>query len=377
MMSRSLLYHKGIDEGIGTYVTDYIVSLLELCFLIIFIKNGRFCISLNMSNIKGVVNQVACLQFLLNCLGWLAGGIVHQFFAHSDDFPNTPVGYTIFWRIVIITGVIVYMLYIALLYVLHKCEPISEKKNSNSNTSKISNPGHTSGDSQVGMVGMVSNSVSTRDVDVAVDVGIDDNYNQHGDGYDGSDGYLYDISYTTLVKNRMSKKEKYVCLVYLIFCFILCILGGIMATVSLLALIQLIVFLSILIFVIRKICQNKNNNNNNDNNNNKSMKKACGESYLYQRYLILLVVAQMFSTIFFVLFQNKCNKEESYLSDGECPFNEDFNQNAILHLLLIIPACCRFMAIWNVKIKKIKELDVNPQQFESIQAATVASKTQA
>ena len=78
------------------------------------------------------------------------------------------------------------------------------------------------------------------------------------DEYDGSDGYSYDISYTTSVKNRMGKKEKYICGVYLVLTFILCILGGIMATVSLLALIQLIVFLSMSIFVIRKMCHNYN-----------------------------------------------------------------------------------------------------------------------
>ena len=86
----------------------------------------------------------------------------------------------------------------------------------------------------------------------------------------------------------MCKTEKYMCWVYLVFTFIRCILGGMMATVSLLALIQLIVFLNVLIFAIRKICQNKDD---------KSMRKSCGESYLYQRYLILLTVAQILSNV--------------------------------------------------------------------------------
>ena len=33
----------------------------------------------------------------------MTGGIVHQFYAHTGDYPGTPFGWHLFWRLTIVT----------------------------------------------------------------------------------------------------------------------------------------------------------------------------------------------------------------------------------------------------------------------------------
>ena len=116
MISRNLLYHKGIDHAPATYLTNYLITITIFSLVYLFYHKKRFVLSFKINKINGGINQLFCYSLLLTSLSFLCGGFVHQFWAHDDEYPNTPLGWHIFWRLALIFNVISRFIFIPILH---------------------------------------------------------------------------------------------------------------------------------------------------------------------------------------------------------------------------------------------------------------------
>ena len=79
---RRLLYHRGLDESIGTYVTDYVLTvecliLVAVLLYVRFYKYNKFLSGKNGHTSKSTWAIVALL--LAVGIGAFIGGLAHQF----------------------------------------------------------------------------------------------------------------------------------------------------------------------------------------------------------------------------------------------------------------------------------------------------------
>ena len=112
---RHLLYHRGIDESSGTYITNYIfgpINIITGILLLIWyfrnskIHNRSLCTysTLILAYIPNLTIQTSLLAIYIG-LSFLFGAIVHHLYPHSHKYASTPLGYHIFWRLSLIAYV--------------------------------------------------------------------------------------------------------------------------------------------------------------------------------------------------------------------------------------------------------------------------------
>ena len=76
--TRNLLYHRGIDDSIGTYITDYIESAVCAIYAFVLVKElitsyKSGCQFNDKSTIAVIIIQISI------CMSSLTGGLTHQF----------------------------------------------------------------------------------------------------------------------------------------------------------------------------------------------------------------------------------------------------------------------------------------------------------
>ena len=105
MSTRRILFEYGLDDTVGTWMTCYYITGLTWTFaFILFCKMYRD--KHNGTDTKPWSlwhrNSMCILYLILNGISWLFGGITHQFYAHTNDYPNTPSEWYIFYGLKII-----------------------------------------------------------------------------------------------------------------------------------------------------------------------------------------------------------------------------------------------------------------------------------
>ena len=101
MFQRKLLYHKGTDESIACWSTNYVMG--GAAFL-----SGILLLVLFLRSVRNERNSLLFLIFLVLHLFWFGlgsifGGFVHQLFPHTEEYPGTPVGFKAFWRLTLMS----------------------------------------------------------------------------------------------------------------------------------------------------------------------------------------------------------------------------------------------------------------------------------
>ena len=92
MSSRQLLWVAGMDDSVGTYVTDYMITGQVWAQAIYLIYREK-PISFDIRN----RTYSSSLFFLFMGLATLMGGITHQYYPHDHLHDGTPTGYYVFW----------------------------------------------------------------------------------------------------------------------------------------------------------------------------------------------------------------------------------------------------------------------------------------
>ena len=101
MFQRKLLYHKGTDDSLACWSTNYVMGgaafLSGILLMILFFRSAR-----------NEHNNLRFLIFLALHLFWFGfssifGGFVNQFYPHTEEYPGTPIGYKAFWRLTLMS----------------------------------------------------------------------------------------------------------------------------------------------------------------------------------------------------------------------------------------------------------------------------------
>eukprot|EP01084_Bolivina_argentea_P011989 22467_1 len=130
MATRELLYHKGVDHSAGTYITNYInCAVLWIMAIISFVAwkktyESKATLTSNITN-----KQFSCaISFGFYGIAFIVGAVLHQYFAHSHNYANTPIGYyitVVFTIVFYIFGNIFLILVIGPIYDPKCCKKIS------------------------------------------------------------------------------------------------------------------------------------------------------------------------------------------------------------------------------------------------------------
>jgi len=109
MFIRQLLWEKGTDDTEMCYWSNYVmgtvsivcgIKLLSPYLKFKLVGRGPFD-----PNVPLSLRLYPALFYFTFALAGICGGLVHQFFPHTNDFPGTPIGWEILWRVtVIMTG---------------------------------------------------------------------------------------------------------------------------------------------------------------------------------------------------------------------------------------------------------------------------------
>jgi len=109
MFIRQLLWTKGTDNTLLCYWSNYLMGTVSIvCGIKLLSPYWRFKLVGRGPfdpNVPLSLRLYPALFYFTFALAAVCGGMVHQFFPHTNDFPNTPIGWEILWRItVIMTG---------------------------------------------------------------------------------------------------------------------------------------------------------------------------------------------------------------------------------------------------------------------------------
>lgn len=95
MSTRRGLYELGLDDTPGTYLTDYVITALSWSFcVVLLIRNYG---DKRKFSIYKRRDHALLLYFITFGISYLCGGITHHFYPHTNEYPNTPNGFYIFW----------------------------------------------------------------------------------------------------------------------------------------------------------------------------------------------------------------------------------------------------------------------------------------
>ena len=100
MSTRTLLYEYGLDGTIGCYVTDYVMTAVCGIMVVLIVTRYRDKMqqfSLFKFNSDNAKYDVCIAVLIFKGIGYLFGGICHQYYPHTHEFPGTPLGYYITW----------------------------------------------------------------------------------------------------------------------------------------------------------------------------------------------------------------------------------------------------------------------------------------
>ena len=97
MSQRKLLYEKGTDDTVGCWSTNYVMGgSAFLCATLLLLL---YCKKLQNDENKRRFLILTASHLLLFAFASIFGGIVHQLYPHTEDYPGTPMGYKAFWRL--------------------------------------------------------------------------------------------------------------------------------------------------------------------------------------------------------------------------------------------------------------------------------------
>jgi len=108
MFIRKLLWEKGTDDTEMCYWSNYLMGTVSIaCGIKLLSPYWKFKLSGRPfdPSVPLSLRLYPALFYFTFALAGICGGLVHQFFPHTNDFPGTPIGWEILWRItVIMTG---------------------------------------------------------------------------------------------------------------------------------------------------------------------------------------------------------------------------------------------------------------------------------
>jgi hypothetical protein len=108
MFIRQLLWEKGTDDTEMCYWSNYLMGTVSIACGVKLISpywKFKFAGRPFDPSVPFSLRLYPALFYFTFALAGISGGLVHQFFPHTNAFPNTPIGWEILWRItVIMTG---------------------------------------------------------------------------------------------------------------------------------------------------------------------------------------------------------------------------------------------------------------------------------